>query len=165
MNNFKMIHFCQRCNKEHDRTNKSMFETSVKCDFCNGFVVSPSGRAIIKIVLTAGIYIVQGKIHSAWIMAKNKSDALDHFIENVETDYNKVKKLTDQELQDSMFMFDPESKGNEEDFIYVSGKDLITEIQILPAIVYVITNEELIEANRRKIEREEAEKYEEDGEL
>lgn len=146
-NNFKMIHFCQRCNKEHDRTNKSMFETSVKCDFCNGFVVSPSGRSIIKLVLTAGIYIVVGKTKSAWIMAENKEVAINHFIENVENSFATVKKLNDQELQDSVFMFDPAGKENEEDFVYISGKDLITEILVLPATVYLINNEDL---NARK---------------
>lgn len=139
--NFKILSFCQRCNREHDRTHESMLETSVKCDYCNGFVVSPTGRSITQIKFTAGIYIVFGETKTAFIGALNKSEALDFFIDEIEEDYHKVEKLTDEQMQEAIFMFDPKTSIQENNVTMISGKDLITLTETLPAAFYVFDND------------------------
>lgn len=120
--------------------------------------MSPSGRAIIKLELTAKIYIVYGLTKLACIGAKNKSDALDHFIENVEEDYHRVDEMTNQEMQESQFLFDPNQRGIEEEYISVSGMEFITSVSAedLPSLVLLLDNEDMINYfdNKRKNEDE-----------
>lgn len=133
-----------------------MFETSVKCNYCNGFVVSPSGRSITQIKLIAWIYIVYSETKTALIGAENKSDALDFFIEEIEADYHKVEKFTDEQMQDAIFMFDSKKSIVKNEIVMISGKDLITLTEILPAAFYVFDNETM-KAERRRMRKNDIE--------
>lgn len=146
MNNHQLIVFCQRCQKEHDRTNEPMFETSVICDrpSCGGFVVSPSGRANIQIRMLAGLYIIIGESTSAWVAAHSKDEAITFFGQNVEPTYRQITKLNEQQLQEAEFFCDPLGTGNPDDFKLASAKDLLVATPNLPQLVFTMTNEELI---------------------
>lgn len=150
--NYKMLHYCQRCNKEHDRTHEPMFDTSVKCEVCNGFVVSPSGRAIIRLVLTAGMYVVYGDTMSAWIGAENKDDALELFKEEVEPRFNKIIRLNEEEIQETTFCYpiDEVDENGEAQFIWLNGKDVILMTPEMPAVFMIVENELITKMKDKK---------------
>lgn len=152
--NVRIIFFCQRCNREHDRTHEAMIDVGVKCDYCNGYVVSPSGRSVLQIRITAGCYLINGDTKTAWIGARNKAEAMDFFVEHIETGYNRITKLSNEELEDTTFTFDPDQTGNPEDYVILSAKELVTFDEKLPKAYYLIDNDDLERALRKKQEGE-----------
>jgi len=45
----KVLGLCWSCKKEHDLTNTSPAEYSIKCE-CGGYVVTPSGKTYSKFI-------------------------------------------------------------------------------------------------------------------
>lgn len=140
--NFKIIHFCQRCGHEHDRTHESMLEVGVKCDVCNGYIVTPSGRANIQIKYTANIYVIRGEVQTSWIVANNKADAINYFTDIEGERYVAHRKLNNDEINDSRFLFHDSNSDNPEG-VWIGGRDIITMYEALPVLVFTMTNEEI----------------------
>jgi hypothetical protein len=44
----KVLAYCWRCNKEHDIT-RWKYKYGVRCDDCDGYVISPSGKVQSRI--------------------------------------------------------------------------------------------------------------------
>lgn len=149
MDNYKLVYFCQRCHREHDRTNSPMFETGVKCDFCEGYIITPSGRAMMQIKITANVYFVTGKECSAWIGSNTKKEAEEYFCRQIEPEILKTKKLSDQEVNDSLFAFDPNNTHNEAEFVWLSAKEALVTAEILPIIIYAADNKMLADVQKR----------------
>jgi len=131
-----------------------MFATGVKCDYCNGFVVTPSGRAITKVEMTAGVYVIYGGTKVAWIGAKNKTQALEHFTETIEDYYLTVVKLKDQEMMDTEFLHDPVGNRDEKDYVRINAKDSLIISEQLPFTLYAVEVDDLMAAKRAREEEE-----------
>ncbi|PLT32073.1 hypothetical protein [Bacillus sp. V5-8f] len=127
-----------------------MFKTSIRCDHCKGFIVSPSGMANIEIVLTAGLFVVYGEKNTAWIGARNEDQAFQHFMKKVEPDCQAITKMNGQEMDEAIFCIDPTNEGNEEEYIWLSGREIITLSPKLPAIYIVLENDMILKAKEKK---------------
>ena len=153
--NFRVLFYCQRCKKEHDRTNDSFVETSVLCSNpdCFGYVVTPTGKANIKVVVDAKLYVIVGSEFTAWIGAMNREEAIGHFVDAVDPIVRNIKVMSDEETQDRYFVYNANPLAQteeEEEIVQVSGKDALAYAHELPIVFYQIDNEEL-----KKIQREE----------
>ena len=148
MYNYKLIFFCQRCKKEHDRTHEPMFETGVKCD-CGGFVITPSGRTTMQIRLTADVYIIVGEKYITWIGSKTEDDARTFFYEKIEDKIVAVQKMSHQEIAEAKFVFNPKNSEDPADFVWCTAKELLIATENLPFLIYGI-DIELYEEARRK---------------
>lgn len=150
---FKVIYYCQRCKTPHDRTNESMFETGVRCSECNGFVITPSGRALMQIVFTKSIFVVIGDNYTSWIAADKSEDAAKLFERQVDGWIYRIIKLTDVQMQKLLFKFwlseEAKDKVDESQLLYedgkpysyVNGKDILTLIDDFPEIILTLDNE------------------------
>lgn len=150
MHHYKLIYFCQRCRKEHDHTHEPMLETGVKCD-CGGYVITPSGRATMQIKLTADVFVIRGEKFIGWVGAESELEARILFHERLEeNEIVELAKLTNQEVIETKFAFNPKNSINPDDFIWATAKELLTTNEELPVLIYAIDLETFAEAQKRK---------------
>jgi hypothetical protein len=58
----KIINYCWSCRKEHDLSNVRFIGEikNVKCD-CGGYVISPSGKGLFRVVMEEGELLEQDR--------------------------------------------------------------------------------------------------------
>jgi hypothetical protein len=149
MESYKLVMFCQRCKKEHDRTHSPMFETGVQCD-CGGYIVTPSGRANIQIKIEANVYLMHGKEFMAWIGAATEEEAVSHFQKTVEDNAVQIVKLKPNEINETKFCFDPNNTGDPEQFIWLTAREILVSSQELPVFMFGTDLKTYEEAKRRR---------------
>jgi hypothetical protein len=78
MKNMKLLHICWTCQKEHHLPNLGVREYGVKCDNCQGYIVSPSGKVQCTLVPVVPVYKVDdGERH--WFAAENEDQVKEAY--------------------------------------------------------------------------------------
>ncbi|QJT70458.1 hypothetical protein [Microcystis phage MaeS] len=145
MHNYKLVFFCQRCKKEHDRTDEPMFETGVVCGIngCQGYVITPSGRGNMQIKQTCEVWFIQGQERAAWIASKSQKEARKFYVDTFNDTLVSVSKMKPEEMFEPRFAYDPDQTGDPDQYLWLSAQEVLTTIDHLPALVFQVSPETL----------------------
>ncbi|MNV40944.1 hypothetical protein D3C71_1325650 [compost metagenome] len=86
--NMSVTYFCWTCKKEHVLTEDIAGSLGVKCDSCDGYIITPSGRVQVHMRPVVSVFLFNdGEKH--WIAAKTLEEAERCFNAEYNEDRNK----------------------------------------------------------------------------
>jgi hypothetical protein len=103
--NMKSFYLCWQCQKEHDASKHSVFETNGKCD-CGGVVVSPSGKVQLKTVPIVHVYRMNE--YDA-VAAESDEQAIQYYSQFETLDEDKIENI--EVVSMDYMVWDEERKG------------------------------------------------------